>query len=383
MPIRPRLTPAIADVRRAVRDALRASIVEPAAGAAFTETSANATSASDSASDSASHSAPGTPPVKASLVLVALSGGADSLALAAATAFEAPRLGLHAGAVIIDHGLQPGSADVAAGAAEQARALELDPVLVIPVEVPAAAPGEVTGGPEAAARTARYAGFERALSDTGASHILLGHTLDDQAETVLLGLARGSGPRSLQGMASTTGSWLRPLLDIRRSQTEQFCADSGLSVWHDPHNQQPRFRRVRVRQRILPMLEEELGQGVAEALARTAAQLREDAEVLDALAATSAATITRTTEGTGAERIQIDATALAALPAALRQRVIRMVVWNTFAVTLSRRHTLEVARLVTHWRGQGEVHLPRIRVVRADGWLNVSAAPPPQAEEPS
>ncbi len=379
MPIRPRLTPAIADVRRAVRDALRASVVEPAAGAALTETSANATSASDSAS----HSAPGTQPVNAPLVLVALSGGADSLALAAATAFEAPRLGLHAGAVIIDHGLQPGSADVADVAAEQARALELDPVLVIPVEVPAAAPGEVTGGPEAAARTARYAGFERALSHTGASHILLGHTLDDQAETVLLGLARGSGPRSLQGMASATRPWLRPLLGIRRSQTEQFCEDSGLSVWHDPHNQQPRFGRVRVRQRILPMLEEELGPGVAEALARTAAQLREDAEVLDALAATSAATITRTAEGTGAERIQIDATALAALPAALRQRVIRMVVWNTFAVTLSRRHTLEVARLVTHWRGQGEVHLPRIRVVRADGWLNVSAAPPPQTEEPS
>ena len=228
---RPRLTPALADVRRAVRSAL------PADG----------------------------------LVLVALSGGPDSLALAAAAGFEAPRAGLRAGAVIVDHQLQEGSDAVAERAAEQARALGLDPVRVVQVTV-----AEGRDGPEAAARAARYAALEGVAADTGAVAVLLGHTLDDQAETVLLGLARGSGAGSLQGMAPAAGLFRRPLLGIRRSVTVQACIDAGLEPWADPHNADPAYTRVRVRSNVLPVLEAELGPGVAEALARTAEQLRED-----------------------------------------------------------------------------------------------------------
>ncbi len=128
------------------------------------------------------------------LVLAACSGGQDSLALAAALAFVAPRAGLRAGAVTVDHGLQEGSAEHAARLMPTLSGLGLDPVLVATVAV--AGPG----GPEAAARTARYAALEKTAADVGAAAVLLGHTLDDQAETVLLGLARGSGPRSLAGM---------------------------------------------------------------------------------------------------------------------------------------------------------------------------------------
>ena len=142
-------------------------------------------------------------------VLVACSGGADSLALAAAVAFEAPRAGVRAGLVTVDHGLQPGSAAVAAQVAGLGYELGLDPVEIVPVTV-----GR-TGGVEAAARDARYAALDAAASALGAA-VLLGHTLDDQAETVLLGLGRGSGPRSIAGMRVIDGHYLRPLLGLRR-----------------------------------------------------------------------------------------------------------------------------------------------------------------------
>lgn len=323
---RPRLTPAIADVRRAVRAVL------PAEG----------------------------------LVLVALSGGADSLSLAAATAFEASRAGVRAGAVIVDHALQAASADIAATAAEQARTLGLDPVRVIAVTVEGASSG---GGPEASARTARYAALSRAATETGASAVLLGHTLDDQAETVLLGLARGSGPTSLQGMSVRNGIYLRPLLGIRRSMTRQFCADSGLTWWDDPHNVDPRYARVRVRETVLPVLERELGPGVAEALARTADQLREDSEALDAMVLEFIEEIVEHAEA----GIAVSVSALLANPPALRQRIIRFVVESEFGVTLERTHTLAVARLVTDWHGQKTLDLPGVRVVRQDGMLVFTA----------
>ena len=337
---RPRLTPAVADIRRAVRDALQS------AGAPF--------------------------------VLVALSGGPDSLALAAATAFEASRAGIRAGAVIVDHGLQEGSDAVAGRAAGQARALGLDPVLVTRVEV-AEGPASATGGAEAAARSARYAAIDAALGATGARAVLLGHTLDDQAETVLLGLARGAGAASLSGMAAETapadadphhphdrstgvaqGTRIRPLLGIRRSQTVQFCADSGLEPWHDPHNDSAEFTRVRVRRTVLPLLERELGPGIAEALARTAEQLREDDETLRGLATETIEDLVEHAEA----GIAISAGALAANPPALRNRIIRYVVDSEFGVSLSRSQTLAVAALVTDWHGQKGVDLPGIRVVR-------------------
>jgi len=330
MPDRPRLTPAIADVRRAVRAALDG--LEPDA-----------------------------------LVLVALSGGPDSLALAAATAFEAPRAGLRAGVVIVDHGLQSGSADVAARAAQQASALGLAPVRVERVSVGTGAGSG--GGPEAAARTARYAALERAASEFGASTVLLAHTLDDQAETVLLGLARGSGAASLRGMAAERGIFRRPLLAVRRSTTVQACADAGLVPWTDPQNADPGFTRVRVRQRVLPVLETELGPGVAEALARTADQLREDAEALDSFAEELAEDLAEHAEA----GFSLDAAALAANPPALRQRLIRLAVASEFGVALSRQQTLEVARLVTDWHGQEGVDLPGVMVVRRGGRLQFSA----------
>ena len=326
MPERPRLTPAVADVRRAVRTSLDGLGAD-------------------------------------SLVLVALSGGPDSLALAAATAFEAPRAGLRAGAVVVDHGLQAGSAEVAATAAAQATSLGLAPVVVRRVDVGRA------GGPEAAAREARYRALREVATEAGASAVLLGHTLDDQAETVLLGLARGSGPTSLQGMDATSGPWRRPLLAVRREATRASCADLGLEPWHDPHNADPSYARVRVRETVLPVLERELGPGVAEALVRTAAQLREDSEALDHFAEEQAEEVADHAEA----GISLDVRSLAANPAALRQRLIRLAVASEFAVTLSRAQTLEVARLVTDWHGQKAVALPGITVVRTGGALHFAA----------
>jgi tRNA(Ile)-lysidine synthase len=326
--IRPRLSVAIADTRRAVRDSL------PAEG----------------------------------LVLVALSGGPDSLALAAATAFEAPRAGLSAGAIIVDHGLQTGSADVAAAAAEQAVALGLNPVAIARVDVGA------DGGPEAAARAARYAALDAAAREHGAVAVLLGHTLDDQAETVLLGLARGSGATSLQGMAPENGLYRRPLLGIRRATTLEFCADAGLEPWTDPQNSDRRFARVRIRSTIMPALERGLGPGVPEALARTAEQLREDSDALDHMAEEVAEELVELEEA----GVSIGVAALAANPAALRQRLIRLVVLGEFHHSLSRQHTLEVARLVTDWSGQGPLDLPGIRVERRGGrihFINTGVGP--------
>jgi len=298
------------------------------------------------------------------VVLVALSGGADSSALAAATAFEAPRAGIRAGAVVVDHGLQQGSDAVAARAAAQARELGLDPVIVARVEV-----GD-DGGPEAAARDARYRALDAAAADHGAAAVLLAHTLDDQAETVLLGLARGSGAASLQGMAPVTGRYRRPLLGIRRTATRQACLDQGIEPWDDPHNLDPAFARVRVRERVLPVLEAELGPGVAEALARTAEQAREDAEAFQHQIDEFIEDICEPAEA----GIAISVAALAANPAALRQRVIRFVVLAEFGVSLTRAHTLEVARLVTDWHGQAPIDLPGLTARREGSLLVFTAA---------
>lgn len=299
-------------------------------------------------------------------MLVALSGGSDSLALAAAVAFEAVRLpDITAGAVIIDHALQDGSADVAARVAATARQLGLDPIITTRVVVGTA------GGPEAAARDARYAALATAATATSADLVLLGHTLDDQAESVLLGLGRGSGPGSMKGMAQRAGIYARPLLGIRRSMTEQFCIDSGLTPWHDPQNDDESFTRVRVRKTVLPMLERELGPGFAEALWRTASLVREDTEALDEFAEEQLEELAEPAEA----GISLPVKALAANPPALRQRIIRLTVSAEFGVSLSRAHTLEVSRLVTHWRGQDALDLPGIKVERLGGLLIFCSAP--------
>ena len=233
---------------------------------------------------------------------VGLSGGADSLALTAVAAALRPTV-----ALIVDHGLQAGSGVVAQAAREQALALGCVDAQIIPVQVGTA------GGPEGAARTARY----RALDDArDGLAVLLAHTLDDQAETVLLGLGRGSGARSIAGMRVFDDPWARPLLGVRRERTAAACAELGLTPWQDPHNADPRYTRVRLRTDVLPLLEEVLGGGVAGALARTAAALREDTEALDALAERAWADV--------ACDAGLATGALAALPAAVRRRVIRL-----------------------------------------------------------
>ena len=216
------------------------------------------------------------------LVLAACSGGADSLALAAALAHEAPRLSLRAGGVTVDHGLQAGSAERAGRVAALLRELGLDPVHQASVTVPA---GPGSGGPEAAARAARYTALEQVAEQAGAAAVLLGHSRDDQAETVLLGLARGAGGRALAGMPARRGRFRRPLLGVARATLREACTAQGLEPWDDPHNTDPAYARVRVRHQAMPALEEALGPGVAAALARSAAQLSQDCDALDALAA--------------------------------------------------------------------------------------------------
>ena len=298
-------------------------------------------------------------------MLVGCSGGPDSLALAAAAAFEAPRLGLRAGAITVDHGLQDGSPDRALAIAAKLERLGLDPVLTVSVEVakPGAAPDYP--GPEAAARHARYAAFQSALAETGAGAILLGHTMDDQAETVLLGLARGSGTRSIAGMAPSAGSYLRPFLALRRQQTIDACAALELSPWHDPQNLDQAFRRTRVRERILPLMEELIGPGVTEALARTASQSRADADLLDALTDEHADRLL------GAGPLAVGD--LAGLPGAIRTRLLRRasVAAGAEAGALSAVHVAAIDSLITDWHGQRGVDLPGgVRCERRYGRLH-------------
>ncbi|WP_433314865.1 tRNA lysidine(34) synthetase TilS [Micromonospora chersina] len=285
-------------------------------------------------------------------VLVACSGGADSLALAAATAFVAPRLGRSAGLVTVDHGLQPGSAERAERVARWAAESGLDPVEVVPVTV-AGRPG----GPEAAAREARYAALVAAARRHDAAGVLLGHTRDDQAETVLLALARGAGPRGLSGMPARREldgvPLLRPLLDVPRDDTREACAALGLTPWADPHNVDPAYARSRVRADLLPALVEALGPGVVGNLARTARLLAADTAALDELAGAALAEV-RAAEG----GLTVDG--LAALPAAVRTRVLHAWARELGAppAALSHRHVAALDALVTDWHGQGPAHLP-------------------------
>jgi tRNA(Ile)-lysidine synthase len=292
-------------------------------------------------SESAKRRGPGGP------VLAAVSGGSDSLALVAALAFEAPKLGLRAAAVTVDHRLQEGSAERAACVADRCRSLGLDPVECVGVDVAG------DGGPEAAARSARYAALDAAADRLGAIAVLLGHTLDDQAETVLLRLARGSGARSLAAMAAVSGRYRRPLLALRRQSTRAACADLGLAAWEDPQNADPAYARARVRHDLLPAAEAVLGPGVAESLARSADLLRADADALDGWAARALADVSDP-EGS------LDCAALAALPGAVRRRVLRhaAIAAGVPGGALSAAHVAAMDALVTGWHGQGPAALP-------------------------
>jgi tRNA(Ile)-lysidine synthase len=287
-------------------------------------------------------------------VVVACSGGADSCALLAATVFEAHRSGTQVVGATVDHGMQEGSAERAEQVVAQMAGLGADETVSVRVRVDARG-----RGPEAAAREARYAVLEEVAQRLGATRVLLGHTLDDQAETVLLGLARGSGARSLAGMRRGFDVFDRPLLDVTRAQTEAACRAAGITWWDDPHNHDPRFTRSRVRHDVLPLLERELGPGVAPALARTAELLRDDADALDDLA----------DELLEAARHDggLDTAALTGRPRAVVTRVVRAacVAAGSPATELTREHVLAVADL----RAGKQVQLPGHVTAFPDGSL--------------
>jgi tRNA(Ile)-lysidine synthase len=289
-------------------------------------------------------------------VVVACSGGADSLALLSATVFEGRAAGWHVIGATVDHGLQAGSAAHAAEVVEQMARLGAAETVSATVHVEAAGLG-----PEAAARRARYAVLEEIAERFAAAAVVLGHTRDDQAETVLLGLARGSGGRSLAGMRRSFDVFVRPLLDVSRADTVTACQVEGIEFWDDPHNRDPAYTRVRVRTRLLPALEDELGPGVAATLARTADQLRADMDLLDDQA-----------EAALARLADLPVDGLVAEPASIRRRVLRLAALAAGAPAseLFHDHVLAMDALLTDWHGQRWVDLPgHLRLLRRDGGL--------------
>jgi len=292
-------------------------------------------------------------------LVVACSGGADSLALASATVFEGRGQGWYVVGATVDHGLQEGSEERARHVVGQLATLGVDETVSARTSVEA--PGL---GPEAAARAGRYAVLDQIREQFAAEAVLLGHTRDDQAETVLMGLARGSGGRAIAGMRRAFDHYRRPLLDVQHSDTVTACQVEGLDFWEDPHNRDPAYTRARVRERVLPVLESELGPGVAESLARTADQLRGDMELLDEYADRAAADAV--VEG----GLAVDV--LAGMAAPIRTRVLRAaaVAAGAPAGETSHQHVIAMDALITDWHGQRWVDLPgHLRAARRDGVL--------------
>lgn len=293
-------------------------------------------------------------------VLVAASGGADSSALAAALLLECKTKTIKVIALIIDHGLQKNSADVTHETKRTLTKIGYENIEIRRITV------EITDGLEASARRARY----QALNDVANSHnavaIFLGHTKDDQAETVLLGLARGSGSRSLSGMAARVDRYRRPLLSITRAQTEAACEEAGIKFWQDPHNQSMEFTRVRVREVVLPTMEKEIGPGISDALARSAKLLRDDADALDYLSDEIFSKL---------EPASLDISKLESQPRAIRTRILRNAIYLAGAPqgSLSAEHIEPVEALITAWKGQGPISLPGgVTVARISGRLSLS-----------
>ena len=293
-------------------------------------------------------------------VLVAASGGADSSALAAALLLECKAKSIKVIALIIDHGLQKNSADVTHETKRTLTKIGYENIEIRRVSV------EITDGLEASARRARY----QALSDVANSHnavaVFLGHTKDDQAETVLLGLSRGSGSRSLSGMAARVDRYRRPLLSITRAQTEAACEEAGIKFWQDPHNQSMEFTRVRVREVVLPTMEKEIGPGISDALARSAKLLRDDADALDYLSDEIFSKL---------EPASLEISKLESQPRAIRTRILRKAIYLAGAPqgSLSAEHIEPVEALITAWKGQGPISLPGgVTVARISGRLSLS-----------
>jgi tRNA(Ile)-lysidine synthase len=296
-------------------------------------------------------------------VMIACSGGGDSVALAAAAAFVCARDGRRAELITIDHALQDGSAHRAERVVALGRELGLSSRSI-------AVDARGSTGPEASARDARYGALDQAALAIGGL-LMLGHTLDDQAETVLLGLGRGAGPRSVAGMravspeAAGRAARHRPFLGLRRVQLRAACDAQDLPVWHDPHNADPRYRRVRIRHEALPILEDVLDGGVAGALARTASLLQDDLDALDELARHHLGAARHVDGSLGAEPLE-------SLPVALRTRVLRAWLAAQGVPALQASHLSDLDRLILNWHGQAHIDLPGgFAVRRASGRLSV------------
>lgn len=331
MPVRPRLTPAIAQTRKAIREVL--------------------------------------PGLSAKKLLLAVSGGADSLALAAATVFEAKKLKIDLAAAVIDHGLQKNSSDTAREAMQRLVAIGVSEVFIEKVSV------KQTGeGLEAAARAARYKALERIRKNSRADWILLGHNLDDQAETVLLGLARGSGLKSISGMPllDDERKLVRPLLDIPRKTLRQACLDSGIAFWDDPHNSDSKFARVRVR-KLADELEQTLGPGFAQALAKTAKTAAEADELIDELAEKL---LKKALSKTGARQLSYSIEPLGKAKAAVRRKALHLICQQAGAKNISRAQVLAIDELITNWHGQKKSSLSGITVERVNNQLVVKSTKP-------
>lgn len=295
-------------------------------------------------------------------VLVGVSGGADSLALAKAVILESEVAAIQPIAIIIDHQLQANSHEVSLSAEKTLMAIGYTDIRIIKVRV------DGKDGMEAAARRVRYEAFEKVAREVDATVFLLGHTLDDQAETVLLGLARGSGTRSLSGMPEHFGMYFRPLLGITRTQTLAACDEWNLPIWFDPQNEDEKFTRVKVRKVVLPTMENELGPGISAALVRSAKLLRDDADALDEWAATLYS---------GMNPVNLDVVTLESLPRAVRTRVLRLAIYAAGAPagSLNAEHIAPVEAMVSAWRGQGACSLPGgVKVERISGRLSLLRA---------
>lgn len=295
-----------------------------------------------------------------SKVCIGVSGGADSLALAAASKLEAENFAIDLIAVVVDHKLQENSEKIAQFAKQQLITLGYKDVFIGQANV------QITDGLEASARRARYKVFQQAIETYGATSFLLGHTKNDQAEGVLLGLARGSGTKSLSGMQEVSGIFIRPLLTIDRLTTEAACREVGIDFWVDPHNSDQEFARVRVRENILPLLENEIGPGITDSLSRSAKLLREDAIALDQWAEEVFGKI---------EPSSIEISLLTELPIAIRSRILRLAIYamGAPAGSISAAHIEPIEALVSDWRGQGHTALPGgVKVSRISGRLSLS-----------
>lgn len=300
---------------------------------------------------------------------IGVSGGADSLALAIALVAECKKEKIETFGIIIDHQLQDGSDAVALATQTTLNKIGVTKSIIRKVWV------ELEDGMEASARRARYQAFSDVIEEFDLDNLFLAHTQNDQAEGVLLGLARGSGSKSLSAMASVNGKFIRPLLAITREQTVAVCEENKIEYWKDPQNDDLSFARVKVRRQILPLMEEMIGPGIVAALARSAKMLREDNLALEGYAREFLSKLESPKRDSGElDAWELDIAELGRLPLAVRSRVLREAIFRagTTPGALTAEHLSAVEALITNWHGQGAVSLPDgVKVSRISGRLSL------------